>query len=170
MKKIISAFAIAALISACSDNQESTSETLSTQEALEAGEVVVVAPQIDIDFENKQYIYALNQLETGCDKGNDAVCAIDLTLKCTLNPKFSECDPKKMPKFIFMEDESLGRPTELTFEILKTKPIDVNTVEVYTRGTCNGNWFGLCNGNIIYVLSNKTGDWTVKDIYALQSF
>ncbi|MBO5443390.1 MAG: hypothetical protein J6A33_06345 [Alphaproteobacteria bacterium] len=170
MKKIISVFALAALISACSDNQENSTENLSTQEALESGEVVVVAPQIDIDFENKQYSYTLNQIETGCDKGNDAVCAIDLTLKCTLNPKFSECDPKKMPKFVFMEDESLGRPTELTFEILKIKPIDVNTAEIYTKGTCNGNWFGLCNGNIIYVLSNKSENWVVKDIYALQSF
>ena len=60
--------------------------------------------------------------------------------------------------------------TELTFEILKIKPIDANTVEIYTKGTCNGNWFGLCNGNIIYVLSNKSGSWVVKDIYALQSF
>ena len=34
------------------------------------------------------------------------VCAIDLYAKCTLDPKGSECDKKKMPKFVFMDDEN----------------------------------------------------------------
>jgi len=43
-------------------------------------------------------------------------------------------------------------------------------IEVYTQGSCNGMWFGLCEGNIIYVLSNKNGFWAVKDVYARENF
>ena len=72
-------------------------------------------------------------------------------------------------KLTFMEDESLQRPSQASFQIVKLKPIDAHTVEVYTKSDCNGVWFGLCKGNIIYVLNNRSGNWTVKDIYALQS-
>lgn len=92
-----------------------------------------------------------------------------MQLKCTINHKLPECDPKKLPKFTFMEDESLQRPSQASFQIVKLKPIDAHTVEVYTKSDCNGVWFGLCKGNIIYVLNNRSGNWTVKDIYALQS-
>lgn len=68
-----------------------------------------------------------------------------------------------------LEDDSLQRPTKASFQIVRLKPIDANTVEVYTKSDCNGVWFGLCKGNIVYVLSNKSGSWAVKDLYALQS-
>lgn len=169
MKKILSVLSFIALISACSDKNEEAL-TLPLEEALEQGEVVVVPPQIDIAFEGKIYEYDIASLAKECDKDNEITCAIDLTVKCTINSKLSQCDENKLPKFIFMEDESLERPTKFSFEIVKIKPISPDMIEVYTKSTCNGGWFGLCNGNIIYVLSNKSGSWNVKDIYAMQSY
>jgi len=168
MKKFWFALCSIILISACSDKK--AEETNSQQnQALEEGEQVIARPQFDIKFEDIVYLYESGKLTEGCDKGSDIVCAIDLQVKCTINHKLSECDPKKLPKFTFMEDESLQRPSTVSFKIIKLKPIDAQTVEVYTQSDCNGVWFGLCKGNIVYVLSNKSGSWTVKDLYALQS-
>ena len=170
MKKFLFALGSVLLISACSDKQDETVQTQTEQEqALEAGEQVIAKPQFDIKFEDIVYSYESGKLPEGCDKGSDIVCAIDMQVKCTIDPKFAECDPKKLPKFTFMEDDILQRPTQASFQIVKLKPIDANTVEVYTQSDCNGVWFGLCKGNIVYVLSNKSGGWTVKDLYALQS-
>ena len=171
MKKFLFAFGALLLISACSDEKTSNQDTstLSTQEALEEGEEIIAHPQFDVKFEDIVYQYDSNNLPQGCDKGSDMVCAIDLQVKCTINPKLQECDTKKLPRFTFMEDESLQRPTQSSFQIIKLKPIDATTVEVYTKSDCNGVWFGLCKGNIVYVLSNKSGTWVVKDLYALQS-
>lgn len=172
MKKFWCAISALLLISACSEEQSPKQEDLSsvsTQEALEEGEEIVAQPQFDVKFEDIVYKYDANNLPQGCDKGSDMVCAIDLQVKCTINPKMAECDTKKLPRFTFMEDESLQRPTQSSFQIIKLKPIDAATVEVYTKSDCNGVWFGLCKGNIVYVLTNKNGSWVVKDLYALQS-
>lgn len=171
MRKFLCAFSALLLISACSDEKTTNQDTstLSTQEALEKGEEIVARPQFDVEFEDVVYQYDINNLPQGCDKGSDIVCAIDLQVKCTINPKLAECDAKKLPRFTFMEDESLQRPTQSSFQIVKLKPIDATTVEVYTKSECNGVWFGLCKGNIVYVLSNAKGSWVVKDLYALQS-
>ena len=171
MRKFLCAFSALLLISACSDEKTTNQDTstLSTQEALEKGEEIVARPQFDVEFEDVVYRYDINNLPQGCDKGSDIVCAIDLQVKCTINPKLAECDAKKLPRVTFMEDEGLQRPTQSSFQIVKLKPIDATTVEVYTKSECNGVWFGLCKGNIVYVLSNAKGAWVVKDLYALQS-
>ena len=171
MKNFWFALGAVLLISSCSDKKEEQTQVseLSTEQALEAGEQIVAKPQFDIKFEEITYHYDATNLPVKCDKGSEVVCAIDLQLKCTINHKLPECDPKKLPKFTFMEDESLQRPSQASFQIVKLKPIDAHTVEVYTKSDCNGVWFGLCKGNIIYVLNNRSGNWTVKDIYALQS-
>ncbi len=168
MKKFWAALSAVLLISACSDKQEETTQA-QTEQQLEAGEQVVAKPQFDIQFEDIVYNYESGNLPQGCDKGSDIVCAIDMQVKCTIDHKLAECDPKKLPKFTFMEDDSLQRPSKASFQIVRLKPIDANTVEVYTKSDCNGVWFGLCKGNIVYVLSNKSGSWAVKDLYALQS-
>lgn len=171
MKKLWLVFGLLVFAGACSDKQEEQNpENLPLEEVLEEGEQVVVRPNFDIKFEEETYIYKFGESQAGCDKGSDVVCAIDLYAKCTLDPKGSECDKKKMPKFVFMDDESLQRPTEMRFKIVKIKPVDANMIEVYTQGSCNGMWFGLCEGNIIYVLSNKNGFWAVKDVYARENF
>ena len=58
-----------------------------------------------------------------------------------------------------MNDESLQRPTEMSFRVYKLKPLNDGSVEAYTESTCNGNWFELFQGNIIYVLSPNGKDW-----------
>lgn len=171
MKKWGSVLATILLISACSEPQEqnqTNTETLPTEAVLEQGENISIQPKFDVKFEEIVYSYDAEKLPGKCEKGSDIICAIDLQAKCTINPKLSECDPKKLPKFTFMEDESLRRPTQQTFQVVKIKPIDPYTIEVYTKGTCNGVWFGLCEGNIVYVLNNKSGEWIVKDLYALE--
>ena len=80
-----------------------------------------------------------------------------------------------MPDFIFYDDSmfaddnNLGRPTRQSFQFIKNKLLDDTTMEVLTKGECDKNWFGNCQGNIIYVLSNKTGKWIVKEIYAIET-
>lgn len=171
MRKLWLALSAVLLISACSEKKEEQTQAASVplEQALEPGEKIVARPQFDIKFEDQIYAYDSANLPRTCEKGSEIVCAIDLQVKCTINPKLSECDPKKLPKFTFMEDDSLQRPTTVSFQIIKIKPIDPYTIEVYTQSNCNGVWFGLCKGNIVYVLNNKTGSWIVKDLYALQS-
>ena len=172
MKKLGSVLAAILLITACSDPQEqknTDAEALPAEAVLEQGEEIVVQPKFDIQFEDMVYSYDAVNLPGKCEKGSDVICAIDLQVKCTINPKLSECDVKKLPKFTFMDDESLRRPTQQTFQVVKIKPIDPYTIEVYTKGTCNGVWFGLCQGNIVYVLHHKDGVWVVKDLYALEN-
>lgn len=179
MKKLWLVLGVLALASACSDKQdnEENKENLPLEAVLEESEQIVVQPEFDVKYEEEVYKYNLSNISAGCDKGSEIVCAVDLAAKCTVNPDFAECDKTQMPKFMFMSKESLQmddgtsvRPTEMTFQITKIKPIDVNMIEVYTEGTCNGTWFGLCQGKIIYVLSNKTGKWIVKDVYPRQSY
>ena len=171
MNRLWLIFGLLFFTTACSEKQEKTNpETVPLEEALEEGEQIVVRPNFDVKFEEKTYTYKLGENKPGCDKGSEIVCAIDLYAKCTLEPENSTCDKGKMPKFVFMDDESLQRPTEMSFKIVKIKPVDANMIEVYTESSCNGMWFGLCQGNIIYVLSNKNGGWVVKDVYARENF
>ena len=67
-----------------------------------------------------------------------------------------------------MSDESLKRPTEISYKLHKMKPIAADLIEVHTDSTCNGNWFGLCQGRVIYVLVPDNDSWRVKDIYAIE--
>lgn len=119
-------------------------------------------------FEDKVYTYNLENLPQNCNINSSMACAVEFAVKCSINPDFEGCRQSKLPKFIFMEDPSLGRPTEISFKISKIKPISADLVEMYTESTCNGNWFGLCNGNIIYVLVPNEDAWRVKDIYAIE--
>ena len=73
-----------------------------------------------------------------------------------------------MPSFVFMQDESLQRPTFQSYKITKLKPRSDGAIEVFTQSSCNGNWFGLCNGNIIYVIKNTNSIWQIIDIYAIE--
>lgn len=159
MKKIICFFFIAVIISSCSKQEE--------QKAAPQKQEV---PVVSID-ENIVYTFDLNTLKSGCENGSEMICAINNSIKCTINQQFAECETNKdlMPDFIFMQDDSLKRPTSQSYKITKLKPLADGNVEVYTQSTCNGNWFGLCNGNIIYVMENRGGRWAVKDLYALEN-
>ena len=121
--------------------------------------------------ENEIYSYDIKNLPQTCKYPSQMVCAVELAVKCSINPSTQECQQhkKELPSFIFMEDESLQRPTQQSYKITKLKPLADGSIEVYTQSTCNGNWFGLCNGNIIYVMENKENHWFVKDLYALEN-
>lgn len=158
MKKLLSVLLISLLFCSCSKEDEKTSS-----------EQNVPTPKIKTSEE--VYSFDLNTLKPGCDSDSQIICAINLSIKCTINPQFSECaeHKKEMPDFTFMEDESLQRPTSQSYKITKIKPLEGNMVEIYTQSTCNGNWFGLCNGNIIYIMSFRDGKWIVKDLYAIEA-
>ncbi len=121
--------------------------------------------------ENEIYSYDIKNLPQTCKYPSQMVCAVELAVKCSINPSTQECQQhkKELPSFIFMEDESLQRPTQQSYKITKLKPLNDGKVEVYTQSTCNGVWFGLCNGNIIYVMKNVNNKWQVKDIYAISN-
>ena len=58
---------------------------------------------------------------------------------------------------------------EMNYKIIDKKSLNNDTVEIYTESNCNGNWFGLCQGTIIYVMARKPENlWYVKDIYAIE--
>ena len=159
MKKILSLCLMFLSLNACSKTDE--------QKSNEAPK-----PEVSTGIDSETvFSFDINTLKPGCDNESQIVCAINASIKCTINPAFAECTEQKayMPNFIFMEDESLQRPTSQSYKITKIKPLPDGTVEVYTQSTCNGNWFGLCNGNIIYVMDYQNNRWVVKDLYAIES-
>lgn len=157
MKKLLSLLMILLTVSACSKSEEQSPKP-------------TPAPTASID-KDTVFSFDINTLSPGCSNDSEMVCAINASIKCTINPEFAECAELKafMPNFIFMQDESLQRPTSQSYKITKIKPLSDGTVEVYTQSTCNGNWFGLCNGNIIYVMDYQNNRWIVKDLYAIES-
>ena len=151
-------FLLFALLLICScDNRDTTAEQ--TPQAAQS-----------LDKETV-FSFDINNLQPGCNSSSEIVCTINTAVKCIINPEFSECDDNKenMPGFVFMQDETLQRPTFQSYKITKLVPRTDGAVEVYTQSSCNGNWFGLCNGNIIYVLKMQDNSWIVKDLYAIES-
>lgn len=165
MKKYLALFLAFNLLVSCSDKKSDENADAGTTEVKK----VSLSKIPNIDYAEKTFKFSADTLTSGCEDDSEIICAINLALKCTINPRFAECDKAKMPKFIFMEDESLERPTAASYKITKMKPIAEGQIEIYTESTCNGSWFGLCNGNIIYVMAQKNGGWVVKDLYARQS-
>lgn len=117
------------------------------------------------------YTLNLQNLSTECALENPMLCTVENAVKCSINPEYGKCDKKSLPKFIFMTDQSINRPTEISFKFINKRPLPNNTVEIYTESSCNGTWFGLCEGTVIYVLApdeQNTNNWSVKDIYAIE--
>ena len=99
------------------------------------------------------------------------LCAVEKAIKCTIDTNMKNCHELDLPKFIFMSDQSIERPTEISYKFINKKVLPNNTVEIYTDSVCNAKWFGLCQGTVIYVLvpANSTvKEWHVKDIYAIE--
>ncbi|MBR1605460.1 MAG: hypothetical protein IJ660_05085 [Alphaproteobacteria bacterium] len=163
MKKFLLLISMILILSACEKKEEQPAPTPESQ-------IQVTLPE-DLSI---LYSYQHDNLHEECTNNNEIVCAIETIVKCALNPKLSVCDSKTMPEFlfyddsIFAQDDVEGRPTEQSFKLLKYKPLDNHTIEIYTEGTCDHNWFGACKGNIIYVMDNSSGQWLVKDLYAVE--
>ncbi len=158
MKKYVAFLLVAvSLVVSCSDKSEDVS-------AAEVNNTENIAVP---EYDKKVFSYQLGELQDGCPVNSAMICAINQAAKCTINPKHKDCDKQLLPSFIFMEDESLQRPTEMSFRVYKLKPINGGLVEVYTESMCNGGWFGLCKGTIIYVLAPQGENWKVDNIYAV---
>lgn len=115
------------------------------------------------------FSFAKDSLDAQCSSNENLFCAVEKAVKCTINPEFEPCRKADLPQFIFMSDPGLDRPTEMSYKIIDKKIINNDTVEIYTDSSCNGNWFGLCQGTIIYVMAKKPENiWYVKDIYAVE--
>jgi len=169
MKHIFTILCLLLMITACKEKQETTepqqNPTIPEEQTSAA---------IPTTFDTNIYSYKKNTLSSTCKSDDEIVCAIETVVKCALKNTEPYCDKKTMPDFIFYDDamfaddNGLGRPTQQSFKIVKIKRIDDTMIEVFTEGQCDKNWFGNCAGNIIYVMTNKTGKWKVKEIYALE--
>ncbi len=154
MKKFLLAFLLITLV-ACSKEDTTAEKTAQANQTLDKETV---------------FSFSSDDLTAGCNNSSEIICTINLAVKCTINPNLDECSENKeiLPSFIFMQDESLQRPTFQSYQITKLKPREDGAVEVYTQSSCNGNWFGLCNGNIIYVMKNYDSKWQIVDMYAVE--
>ncbi len=155
MKKISVFLSLFLIIASCSKTDTTSENTKKATETLDKKTV---------------FSFDVNSLTTGCTNSSEIVCAINQTIKCTLNPEFDGCAQAKdkIPSFVFMQDESLQRPTFQSYKVIKLTPREDGAVEVYTQSSCNGNWFGLCSGNIIYVMKHIDSAWIVSDMYATE--
>lgn len=113
--------------------------------------------------------YKLEELSEVCDKDDEIFCAIERTVKCTINPNLSICVEGEVPGFVLGKIEDDIRPKNVSFSITKIKPVpDSRDVLVYTKSQCDGSWFGLCSGTVIYFLSAVDGAWKVVNVNALE--
>ena len=153
MRKFFCLIGVLALISCSEDNSKQSENEF-----------------VHSDFSGVQI--NVSETDDACKFNSELVCAINNYILCSINPERAYClqNKKELPAFVFMKDESLKRPTSQTYEIVKMKPLADNQIEVYTQSVCDGNWFGLCQGNIIFVLQRVHDLWIVKDVYARESF
>ena len=119
-------------------------------------------------IEENVFEYTKDNLTAECNGDSKMMCAVDFALKCTINPDFEGCRDSRLPKFIFMNDKDVARPTKISFKLHKIKPISADLVEIHTNSSCDAKWFGLCQGRIIYVLVPYGEEWRVKDVYAIE--
>lgn len=120
---------------------------------------------------DRTYTFNIENINTECTEQNEMLCAVEKAVKCTISKDLAECSKLNLPKFIFMTEESIERPTEISYKFINKKMLPNGTVEIYTDSACNGRWFGLCQGTVIYVLapsSDKNREWYIKDIYAIE--
>jgi hypothetical protein len=127
--------------------------------------IEIETPKLPEQFFN----FEKDSLSEDCSIDDSMYCAIETAVKCTINPEFSTCAKADLPKFIFMNEPGLDRPTEMNYKIVDKKILGNGTTEIYTESNCNGSWFGLCQGTIIYIMAQKPENvWYVKDIYGIE--
>ena len=125
---------------------------------------------VEVKLPQTVFTFKKETLTSECALTDKQFCAVETAVKCTIDPELKDCRIKHLPRFIFMQDPGLDRPTEISYKIIAKKALGNNTTEIHTDSTCNGGWFGLCQGTVIYVLAKdeNTHKWFVKDIYAIE--
>lgn len=126
--------------------------------------------QVEEVLPDTVYSFNAQSVTTECSEGlSEMLCAVESAVKCTLKPDLENCAKLDLPQFIFMTDPTVERPTEMNYKFINKEIQPSGTVDIYTESSCNGGWFGLCQGTVIYVLGqNKNSKWFVKDIYAIE--
>ena len=162
MKKIFLLLATLALLPACSD-EKTDSQTQSEPPSKEIQMFKLPSQEIL----NQKFSFTTESPASAYTNTDPVINAINGAVKCTLTPKDSACTALNIPKFILMEDESLQRPTQMQYQITKIKPLAGGLLHIYTQSQCNNNWFGLCQGTIVYALQSQNDRWYVADIFAL---
>ncbi len=113
--------------------------------------------------------YTVADLRSGCDVDDKIFCAVELAVKCTLEPTLAGCVKERIPNFILVRPDITDRPKEMSFAITKIKPsANGGDMFVYTNSSCDAVWFGLCEGTVVYSLAKSEGEWGVNNIYALE--
>ena len=160
MKNFVLMLCACLMLAACSDKNTDTAEVTSVNDS------------VLTDFSEKTFEVNAATAAQPCGLNSETVCAVIDYISCSINPNLQKCRDSKsfLPSFVFMNDESLERPTWQKFQIVKIKPLSSGDMEIYATSTCDGKWFGLCQGNIIFVLTNKNSRWFVKDVYARENF
>ena len=105
MKKLLSLLMVLLTISACSKSEEQSPKP-------------TPAPTASID-KDTIFSFDINTLSVGCDNNSEMVCAINASIKCTINPDFAECAELKafMPNFIFMQKTNYHQKSLVLFLI-----------------------------------------------------
>ena len=118
--------------------------------------------------EEKVYSYTKETLAENCATDDKIFCAIEQTVKCTIDPDFVGCDKKNVPAFVLGKTDEVERPSTISFRIIKLKPVAGSSdVSVYTQSDCDALWFGLCKGTVVYSLTPGQDNWKVTNIFAL---
>lgn len=115
------------------------------------------------------YVYKREHLEENCALDDKIFCAVERVVKCTINPDMNICNKDVVPAFVLGQTEDVERPSEISFKIVKIKPIpESSDLSVYTKSDCNALWFGLCKGTVVYSLAASDENWQVTNIFALE--
>ena len=125
--------------------------------------------QVEENLPETVYSFNAQDITEECSEDvNEMLCSVEKAVKCTLKPDMEICAKLNLPPFIFMKDPTVERPTEMNYKFINKIVLPNGTTEIHTESSCNGGWFGLCQGTIIYVLGQTGGKWNVRDIYAIE--
>ena len=166
LKKIIVIIFMLALLGFSLTLLKKTKPNIQQLETVDAENAVSI-PQPDL-LPKAIFTFNSQDLSLQCGEQDKIFCAVEKAVKCTLNPNLEICDKNELPGFIFMTDASIDRPTEISYRYINKKDLPDGTKEIYTESSCNGSWFGLCQGTVIYVISFNNDKAYVKDIWALE--
>ena len=166
LKKIIVIICMLALLGFSLILLQKTKNTTVDNSLIEDEEIATIPVQENLPEEI--FTFNVQDLSPECTTDNKIVCTVEKAIKCTLKPDLSICNKNELPSFIFMQDASIDRPTEISYRFINKKDLPNGTKEIYTESSCNGNWFGLCQGTVIYVIANNDEQLVVKDIWALE--
>ena len=63
------------------------------------------------------HYYNTENLEQDCQSDSEVFCAVERTVKCTINPELEICNKKFVPAFVLGKAEDTERPTKISFQI-----------------------------------------------------